>query len=366
MSARSISVLVALGALGALPVGCVLPAYEVGGAGGATASSTSASGGGGDASGGGGAASTGGGGAGGAAPERVILAKDLCDVGAVAVQGGDVFYVEKATSATDAKIVRVSLDSTSPIPEAVLSGLDHPNDLAVDPTYLFWSQGAGVPGAVMRSTRDGTMSAPMQPGLPGAGAIALDGSYVYWIVPGNGGAIQRMDKSGGSLTYVVSTLFGPKDVVVDDTYVYWTETGMGDGAGLVRRALKDETDTEVVTLATGQQLPGEVSVQGDRVYWTNGQGSDVVSACSTQPGGNSAPVVDGAARPSDLVVDADRLYFFESAKELHAQSIAGGEDVVLDDAIQVAGALADTGDALVYTDLGVDPCQGVLYRIAKP
>jgi hypothetical protein len=366
MSARSISVLLALGALPALAASCVLPAYEVGGAGGATASSTGASGGGGDASGGGGAAATtGSGGADAGAPERVVLAKDLCDAGAVAVQGGDVFYVEKATSATDGRIMRVPLDSMSPVPSSVLSGLDHPNDLAVDPTYLFWSQGAG-PGAVMHATRSELIPTAMQPGLPAAGAVALDGSYLYWIVPGNGGAIQRMDKSGGSFAYVASNLFGAKDVVVDDTYVYWTETGMGDGAGLVRRALKDKTDTDVATLATGQQLPGELAVQGDRVYWTNGQGSDVVSACSTQPGGNSAPVVEGAARPSDLVVDADRLYFFESAKELHARSIAGDDDVVLDDAIQVAGALADAGEALVYTDLGVDPCQGVVYRIEKP
>lgn len=351
----------ALLALGALAASCVLPAYEVRD-GAATSTSSSSSAGGGDAGGAGGAGngSTVGAGGGGGLPAPIALATGLCDVGSIAVVGQDVYFATDIASKTG-KILRVPRDGSSePVP--ILTDADHPADIAADPSWVFWVEGA-IPGRVMRADRDGANETPLQIGQNAPNRVTLDGSYVYWSIPSvGGGVIQRVPKATGSVDFIASNLYGVTGLAVDDASVYWTEKG--SAGGLVRTTPK--TGGQAVTdLATAQNEPSALALGIAQVFWTNGEGSAVVSTCPVT-GGNTKPVVVGAALPSEIVVDATRAYFFEQGSELAAVPIDGGDPVVIAADLQVPGDLADGDDALFFVDRGVAPCEGALYRVPKP
>ncbi len=87
---------------------------------------------------------------------------------------------------------------------------------------------AGGPDVVVAST---------SPTQIGAGEIALDETYVYWVVAkpaDEGGAVYRARKSGGSAEAFAGKVDSPLGITVDERAIYWTQ----DRAGVVMKLAK--------------------------------------------------------------------------------------------------------------------------------
>lgn len=118
-----------------------------------------------------------------------------------------------------------------------------PGYLALDDTYVFWSD---ISGTIMKVARLGgapeiVVSSPFPQG------IALDADYVYWT-DASLGAVFRVPKSGGASEPLASGQDTPVQIAVDDAFVYWTDTS-DLGLGSVMRVNK--SGGAVTILATG-------------------------------------------------------------------------------------------------------------------
>jgi len=87
--------------------------------------------------------------------------------------------------------------------------------------------------SLVRLASDGTMTNLAQNlAVPfNTGAIAVDDTYVYWVVTGKNGSVMKLPKQGGT-PVVVATEANPNAITVDDTAIYW------EAGGVIKRQLK--------------------------------------------------------------------------------------------------------------------------------
>lgn len=103
-----------------------------------------------------------------------------------------------------------------------------------------------------------------------ASRLAADEESLFWIAETN---VMRASIPGLAARKVVATIDVPPswrgDITLDGDYVYWTT---GTEGGSVQRAKKDGTGT-VDTLASGLAIPIGIAVDEGHVYWAeNGAG----------------------------------------------------------------------------------------------
>jgi hypothetical protein len=141
----------------------------------------------------------------------------------------------------------------------------YPNGVAVDDTFLFFSDEEGH--TIKRRTL-ATLATDMFADVlvTGEGApqrLALDAKRIYWVT-GDGFVRSRLKDGPDTPATLASNQIGIWSIVVDDRYVYWTNYVMG---GNVSRVLKTGGNVEVI--ATGQKFPKGLAQDCGTVYWTN-------------------------------------------------------------------------------------------------
>jgi hypothetical protein len=102
----------------------------------------------------------------------------------------------------------------------LLPGRSYLDNVAVDGTSLYWSDGtlSKMPvggGDII------TLSSANEPGPTG---IAIDGTYAYWTTSTE---IRKVPLAGGTITTLGATTGYPFLVAVGDTGVYFTNSGTG-------------------------------------------------------------------------------------------------------------------------------------------
>jgi hypothetical protein len=164
-------------------------------------------------------------------------------------------------------------------------------------------------GAVLKEPQTDTSSMATELwGGPGfvvqtPSAIAVDSTSVYWTNQVLG-TVMRMPKSGGAVTPIASGQAGPWGIAVDATHVYWTNTGSSDSCPdngncpsgfscLVGKCVPDSgappcPDCTVMrapvaggapmVFAAGQNLPVNIALDDENVYWTNAGNGTVMKA----------------------------------------------------------------------------------------
>jgi hypothetical protein len=137
-------------------------------------------------------------------------------------------------------------------------------------------------------------------------AIAVDATDVYWTIQGTRAAtsgVRSVPKCGGGAPPIALFSGGldPVGIGVDATDVYWTDAVTPTGT-VMRTPLGGGTAT---TLAFGQDLPGELALDGANVYWLT---RDAVMNLPRQGG---APVVlaSGLDGPEHLAADDASVYW---------------------------------------------------------
>ena len=126
----------------------------------------------------------------------------------------------------------------------------------------------GAGGAALGGASGGTSTVSLQYPY----GIAVDASYVYWTDGANrylggpnltDGKVVRMPIGGGAATLLASGLGGPGDMTVDATAVYFAGVD-----GTIKKV--PLAGGEPVTLVSGQESPRGVVVDATSVYWVSG------------------------------------------------------------------------------------------------
>ncbi|MFP6684169.1 MAG: hypothetical protein VB934_05625, partial [Polyangiaceae bacterium] len=95
-------------------------------------------------------------------------------------------------------------------------------------------------------------------------------TYVYWAEEG-AGRIARAKLAGGTVEVIATGQNSPAFVAVDGVHVYWTNYAAD---GTVMRAPID--GGAAVTLAAKQDKPYAVALKDGYVYWSNFDGGQVM------------------------------------------------------------------------------------------
>jgi hypothetical protein len=154
------------------------------------------------------------------------------------------------------------------------------------------------------------------------GAVAVDGTSVYWVQGGVG--VMKLPL-GTSTPIAVSSGEGPYEIALDASwpstaqYVYWTSDA---GGGAVKRRRVDLSQP-VETLVTNEYIAAGVATSGSAVFWSNVN----LGTVKKLPIGGTASTLAMLTQSFDmhLAIDATYLYFTHpKSMSVYRVPLAGG------------------------------------------
>jgi hypothetical protein len=145
-----------------------------------------------------------------------------------------------------------------------------PFGIASDVDVLYWTR-----STASGSVRKASISYQQPPRVPlilvtpvvvasnqdTPGWLASDEANLYWVNMGSG-SIAKVSKSGGPVTTLATGQDKPFGIVVNGSQVFWTNR-----SGTVMSVSTEGGD--LTTLASGQDAPYAVAADATGVYWTN-------------------------------------------------------------------------------------------------
>jgi hypothetical protein len=156
----------------------------------------------------------------------------------------------------------------------------------------------------------------------------------------------------------------PGPIAVDDSYVYFSDYGDDAGHGSIRRVKK--SGGAVTVLAAGEFVPGNLVVDGTRVYWTSNDGQRAHAGAIravAKAGGQPVSLASGLSSARALVADAYTLYF-ATDDAIVALSKSGGVPLPLSAARCVNAAAQDSTTVYWTENCVITPPQGV-FAVSK-
>ena len=150
-----------------------------------------------------------------------------------------------ASNANTGSIARLSKAAITAAPVVLATAQNKPRGLAVDATSVYWSNAGtgGTTGSVMKCARtDGAGLTALVSGLMNPRELAIDPSYVYYTDYGLRvvARIAKTATAGTAPESLATAQNNPLGIVVDTKHVYWTNfgtTAANDGT-VVRLAKK--------------------------------------------------------------------------------------------------------------------------------
>lgn len=252
------------------------------------------------------------------------------------------------------------------------SGLFNVSQIAVDGGMVFWSLHGPDIAAEGMPTSGGTVVAYGNMGI-GAGALALDATYVYWSITDASWSsitLMKTPRAGGPMTPVVPAPVRAGSVATDGGYLYWVEststaeTPVPTKVGGLRRALANVGPVE--SLVTSHDI-GSLAFDNSHVYWVYAgtyaspwwTGGEIRRM--PKSGGAPETVVALPSNANEIAVDDHDVYWV-SSDGLAVQKVSktGGPIVTLASGGNPKAIALD--DVAVYW---VDPTLGTVSKVAK-
>lgn len=281
----------------------------------------------------------------------------------LAVEDGSVYWTAPREGAVMKTPVEGGMSTT------LVRGRDHPVAIAVDPSFVYWTD-YNQGGSVMKVPLHGGTATTLASHQAFAEALAAGERAVYWT---GRGRVTAAPLGGGRLTTLASQQALPFGIAVSRAAVFWTDHAAGAavlwrsvmwGPSAHRIALKGILERtmrqgEVMaaplaggppwTVAAEQAGPGGIATDGRAVYWTD-DGSGRVMAAAL-PGGSPTVLASGQQGPGDIAVDGASVYWvnFTSGTVMKAP-LGGGDPVTLASGQNEPGAIAVDGSSVYWTD----------------
>jgi len=224
-----------------------------------------------------------------------------------------------------------------------------PWSIAVDATHVYWTNRAGSAGSVQRVPIAGGAVQPLASNQNDSDGLAINSNNVYWANVGGGTVNMTMKAGGGAITTVASGQLAPAGVAATDSIVVWTNwTGNsiwkananGTGASVVTTTSVAQSlnphriatngshiwwtswgngrvrrvavgGGAVTEIASSQDHPLGIAVDGTYAFWTNDYDAKVMRA-DVAGGGGVTTMATGQNKPSGVAVDASYVYFTSS------------------------------------------------------
>jgi hypothetical protein len=227
-----------------------------------------------------------------------------CDISPANVVADDshVYYADWLSDS----VKRIPVVGGAPSTVVSADGLIYHRALALDDTYVYFGDNAGV----NRVPKGGGSVVALAAGYDSY-KLALDASYVYWTewaVAGND-AIRRVPKTGGAVQTILSSgsLADPLGIAVDEAHVYWTE---GNG-GKVRRVAKAGGGILDLVPAQIDYWADSIAVGDEHVYWAGGTSTPGTHQLRRVPkgGGGIDDLVPGLSSLRGVNLSANYVYW---------------------------------------------------------
>lgn len=250
---------------------------------------------------------------GGGQPSTLVTRESGVLPFALAVDAQNVYWTELAipNTGTSSSVMQMPLAGGTPLTLAT--------SLAADPEYLvvaagsvYWtsfSTGAPDQDVVQSVPIGGGAVTSVAQGQAGSGAIASDGTYLYYATLT---ATNRIPLAGGPPQAI-----GPAALAlaVDATDVYFAYTPRGASTAAIARF--PVAGGTVTGLADGRSLTfGNIVLDDGAVYWVEGKGTvKNGGAIATVPksGGSPSVIAPSLDNPRWVVIDATSAYFITAS-----------------------------------------------------
>ena len=221
----------------------------------------------------------------------------------IAVDSTNIYWTNRGIEGeSDGSVVTTSISGGIPI--TLASAQDLPEGVAVDATNVYWIANRNL------------MTVPLSGGMPaaiieGVGAFAVDTTGIYWTNIQTG-TVLKMPLGGGTApTTLASDQNSPGSIAVNGTSVFWTSGGTQTTDGTVWKIpLAGGTP---IALASQQSFGGSIVANSTHVYWIselpgpfNVDGFGDVNTVSVA-GGTPTPVAENSFL-SGLALDASNIY----------------------------------------------------------
>ena len=217
-------------------------------------------------------------------------------------------------------VLRVPKEGASTVVE-ISSGRFKPEDVAVDGSYVFWIMSKKDATLVRQPL--GQVDAPevVAHGHFWPGSLVVAGGYAYWIDTELGPALMRVSVRGGEPQKIAPVAGGaagaplhPLRLAADGSAVYFSDAGPSEGKGtIVRVPLGGEAPSN---LAENLPTPRGIAVQGGYVYWLNKGTSeknfkDGSLEKAPAAGGPKTTLATGLSAPDRIAVSDSRVVWTE-------------------------------------------------------
>jgi hypothetical protein len=233
----------------------------------------------------------------------VTLAPTEYDPGAVAVAGGNVYWIQLFNG----HIWDVATGGGTP--QIMATSAPYLCLVAADDTSFYFTDHDNVNGFVAKIPLGGG-PITMLGTHADACEIVLDATTVYW---GADGAVYAVPKSGGATTVVLDASANAVLVALDDVTIYWTTKD-----GFIRSMPKAGGNIQV--LASLQGFMNALVVDGDRIYWSSTTKERIFSAAKID-GSDLRMLATNVSGPDNevglMVLDDVYVYWFGFANWIY-------------------------------------------------
>jgi len=219
------------------------------------------------------------------------------------------------TNPISGTIGRSNLDGTG-VNQNLVSGPTEPGYLAVDGTYIYWTDSS----AIGRANLDGTgVNVNFIPDPDGPGGIAIDGTHIYWtnFFPET---ISRanLDGTGVNQSFITGAS-SPLGVAVDGTHIYW----VNGNSSTIGRANLDGTGVNQGFISVTRHPKG-IAVDGRYVYWASVlSGAGAIGRANLDGTGVNEDFITGLFLPFGVAVDGTYIYFADAGGQIGRANLDG-------------------------------------------
>lgn len=249
--------------------------------------------------------------------------------GGTAFDGGlcDSFAGPESPSGTDGGITALTAGASA-------------NCLAIDSTYVYWSDARG---AILKIPINGGASEAVTPCLPDAPqGIAVDATNVFFTIP-NSGVVMRADLDSGSPVAIASGEPSPTILAIDSQYAYWVwnQSTFSPFAGV-----------HAVPLDGGTVIGGTGAAYQNQIVWDVATGPGAVGWTASVPLQDGVTNIVQTAEPSSAVEGVSNITRHGSIPTVYgitldATNVYWTQPAYDDDNMGLPGCPAQEGGAIM-------------------